>query len=200
MFVEDILFPKDPDGKRPAAAAYDLVTARRWYSGPALAPYVVDGAMDLAGIFRDRCSTTKAAGSIPARHPEFRRLDAAGILDLSVAEPVWRGGRGGWAITLRQVFVMPPGAEVDIPGARIQRVEAPGRKDVAAAIARLWRYPRGLVVADTGAGKRLPPPSAWVAKYLAARQGRRLFSTRGIFYGASNVGQDRAGGDRVAVG
>jgi hypothetical protein len=181
--VDAALFPGAGRRRRPRAAPYDLVLARRVYEKAALRPYLVDGTPDLAAAFADRCADRRTPSDrLPARGLELRRLRWAGALDLVVADVAWRSAGGApagrWWLEVRQVLAVEPGRAVDVPGARARRLATPGRREVARAVARFWRYPRGLALkGDT----REPPSARWVAKYLDAREGRRLFAARGIF-------------------
>jgi hypothetical protein len=181
--VDAALFP-GAGRSRPRRAACDLVLARRVYEKAALRPYCGEGGSpDLAAAFADHCSDRRTPSDrLPARGFELKRLRWAGALDLVVADVAWRstGGApaGRWRLEVRQVLAVEPGQPLDIPGARIRRLATPGRREVARAVAWFWRYPRGLVLrGDT----REPPAARWVAKYLDAREGRRLFAGRGIF-------------------
>jgi hypothetical protein len=171
--IDRALFPQREDGTRPRKTAYTLVVARRFFGVAALAPY--QGA--LSAVAADRTSPLQFGQRrvIPGRGYELKKLSPVGSLDVLTLVPRYRKP-AGWQASLRQVFVVEPGRELDIPGAAIRRIESPSRKQVAKAVARAWRYPRGLLLCG-----HKPAPVGIVANYLMACKGRRMWATYGVF-------------------
>ncbi len=176
--VDAALFavPPGQKQKRPRFE-YDLVLASRTFKPEVLKPYVKNVLPNLSLVFADRlaCRKKDVKGPVPARGPEMDGLDFLGALDRLAIAPEWKDPKT-WQISIRQVFVVPPGGTIAIQESKQRRFEKPKRKQVAAAIAWLHRYPRGFLIAN---GKTARPEAT--SLYLAARKDRRLSAAYGIF-------------------
>ena len=188
--ADRVLFPASPAGRRKQADC-DLLLVHRVYHGERLAPYAVDRRADLAAAFADRCSDRKGQRTIPGRGYELRHLPVLGALELTLVDVGWtqneNGWLGTWQVEVRQLLAVEPGAMVKLEGATSRRFAQPGRGDVARVVGKLWRYPAGLLrrgMTDE------PPAAQWAARYLTAREGRRLAAGFGVFR-ASQKGVNR---------
>jgi hypothetical protein len=171
--VDRALFPPLQGGKRGARAVCDLVYATR-HIGPADVR-VYEGK--LKGVLDERLADRWDGGPqlLGSRSLEKRRLKRGFIwmieglvVDVSCRESrLW-----GWTVAVRQLFAVPTGAEFEVPGSVTTRVVSPTRRQVARAVVKLCRYPRGLLVAGNGQ----PTPAGVVAKYLTATRRRRLWA------------------------
>jgi hypothetical protein len=175
--TDPLLFAVPPGKKyRRRRFPCDLVCVNRIFQPPDLKAYRGDKQTDLAAILADRCSDEyRTVGPLPRRSPEMRGLEYLGALDRLAVIPQWKSPEG-WRIELRQVFVVEPGGQLKLPGSRQRRFENPSRKKFAKAIAWLWRYPRGFLIAG-----RQPHRSSVISRYLEARKGRRLSAAYGLF-------------------
>lgn len=109
-----------------------------------------------------------------------------GIEGLVLSVAYGRDGKPqGWRAGVRQLFAVPAGGafamrppewgDDGIVAIRIERIATPNRTQAARAVARLFRYPRGLL----GVGRRRGHAGA-LARYLDAVAGRRLWSAYGL--------------------
>lgn len=196
--VQASLFPLSSVRKRGERAAVDLVLTTRWLSVAQVADYIPHG--HLACLIDERLIRNQSRpgpGYLGSRRCEMDRLRRQflwGIEGLVLSVAYGRAGDAqGWRAGVRQLFAVPAGGEFAMRppewgddgtvAIRIERIATPNRTQAARAVARLFRYPRGLL----GVGRRRGHAGA-LARYLDAVAGRKLWSAYGLPTVASRAG------------
>lgn len=174
--IRAALFPSLTGGERAPRAVCDLVYALRRLSPDDVNIY----EHGLKDVLTERLSRCMDGGPqlLGSRSLERRRLSRGFIwmIEGLVIDAVGRRtGVRGWAVAVRQLFAVPTGAEFEVPGSVTRRLVAPTRRQVARAVVKLCRYPRGLLVAGNGR----PTHAAVVDQYLDLTHGRRLWAVCG---------------------
>lgn len=173
-------WPEGSAAARPCLRTrYDLVLVERGFRVPRVVGEEAERRPGLAEFLalRNQPGPSGGAGKyhVLARGREVGELTYAGAAE--TITPLWRRDRPGeWNVRVRQLFAVEPGESVGLyPLADVpmtwERFERPDRRALMRAVARLCRYPACLLTS---------PPEV-VLDFLAARSGRRLTVTHGIF-------------------
>jgi hypothetical protein len=192
LAVEASLFDESEARKvRQPRFPFDLLQVERILKPKDLEFYVPDGESlpDLGRIFADRFADRKKAvrGPVPSRVVEMNTLRPKYLaaLDRLHVEPIWAPSRG-WQVSIRQLFVVEPGAKLKLAGSKQWHYKTPDREQVSRAVAWLNRYPRRFLIDETrpwvdglAAGGQYADPAAAIG-YLAARKGRKLSASYGL--------------------
>lgn len=182
--IDAALFPR-ADGQRAAAATHDLVQVVRRYGPRELQPHW-KSQLPLKSILDDRLSRSQDGrpNILGSRGREWRQLsgrfDVAWCVEGLVFDPVFAGPRRGLWVAARQLFAVPPGAAFEVPGGKVTRLATPSRLEVARAVIRLCRYPRGLLIGAPGPQRILTPvPPGVFQLYHDVTLGRKLWMATG---------------------
>ncbi len=171
--IDPALFPSPKGGERAPHATCDVVYALRRLGPGDIRRY----KNSLQDVLTARLSDRRFAGPqlLGSRGLETRRLRRGFIwmIEGLVVDVAYRKGRPfGWKMAVRQLFAVPTGAAFEVPGSVTRRLVTPTRRQVARAVVKLCRYPRGLLVADDGS----PTPARVVNSYLHWTHRRRLWA------------------------
>jgi hypothetical protein len=179
--IDAALFPVLDGGDRAEAASLDLVSVTRRFDPLAVLAYRADGELPLVSLFGERLSDRTVPGpqKLGSRSLEMRRLRGRfeWAVEGLVVDLDYTNSIPYWSVEIRQLFAVRPGVDFDVPGAKVRRIETPSRREVARAVVRLCRYPRGLLLDPR---RRLTPaPAMAVNKYQEVAAKRRLWATYG---------------------
>jgi hypothetical protein len=168
--VDAALFPPGPDGSRPEHAIYDLIVARQVFDPQTLAVY-----SGLKMVFDEYLAdkSPPRGHPIPSRQLERRRLSR--YRQGAVENFQVKLSKEGWSFTIRQLHAVRSDQDLRIKNARLVRLNAPSRHQVASRVAWVFRYPRTLLAAGDREHVRL------ISRLLVAQKTRRLSECYGIF-------------------
>lgn len=175
--ADAVFFPPEPGtGRRPEGPAYRLVETGRTHRLPGTDPGL------LAAFLADRARRPRRGRPVgPYYRPhEIRTYPLAGGHE-AIAVSADGRGRGPWRVAIRQLLAVAPEhvgllqpPQYRNIRIRVARHDRPGRRELARAVARLFRYPPWLLRGDPaqvldalgGAGR---PPAGGRLRQLPRR-------------------------------
>ena len=189
------LFPPAADGSRPETAAFDLVaTTRTVWHAPG----------DLAEFFRARLAARRNSGlvGVQGRYPEIAGMKCPAAYDVMTTQTIAAPADDGKVVprfetTIRQLFAVAPGEAFGayppsdvIGGVVVSRIPTPNLLAAADAVARLCRYPRGLIIPPKGIDPAIH--ARGVVYFLECRRRRQLWVPYGGFRAGPTTPTDAA--------